>query len=74
MSLDALGRGASPLTVGALVSLFALLPVFLAVSVGRLADRIGVRQPMLWGSAGTAAGAALPFAVPGLPASSSRRR
>jgi MFS family permease len=68
VSLDALGRGASPLTVGALVSLFALLPVFLAVSVGRLADRIGVRQPMLWGSAGTAAGAALPFAVPGLPA------
>jgi len=68
VSLDALARGASPLTVGVLVSLFALLPVFLAVSVGRLADRIGVRRPMLWGSAGTAAGAALPFALPGLPA------
>ncbi len=68
VSLDALGRGASPLAVGVLVSLFALLPVFLAVSVGRLADRVGVRRPMLWGSAGTAAGAALPFALPGLPA------
>lgn len=68
VSLDALGRGASPLAVGVLVSLFALLPVFLAVSVGRLADRVGVRRPMLWGSAGTAAGAALPFAWPGLPA------
>ena len=68
VSLDALGRGASPLTVGVLVSLFALLPVFLAVSVGRLADRIGVRRPMLWGSAGTAAGTALPFVLPGLPA------
>ncbi len=67
VSLDALARGASPLTVGVLVSLFALLPVFLAVPVGRLADRIGVRRPMLWGSAGTAAGAALPFALPGLP-------
>ena len=68
VSLDALGRGASPLAVGVLVSLFALLPVFLAVSVGRLADRVGVRRPMLWGSAGTAAGAALPLAWPGLPA------
>jgi MFS family permease len=66
--LDALARGASPLTVGVLVSLFALLPVFLAVPVGRLADRIGVRRPMLWGSTGTAVGAALPFALPGLPA------
>jgi MFS family permease len=68
VSLDALARGASAATVGVLVALFALLPVFLAVSVGRLADRTGVRRPMLWGSAGTAVGAALPFAFPGLPA------
>ena len=68
VSLDALARGASPATVGVLVALFALLPVLLAVAVGRLADRIGVRRPMLWGSAGTAAGAFLPFAFPGLPA------
>jgi MFS family permease len=68
VSLDALARGASVATVGLLVALFALLPVFLAVSVGRLADHIGVRRPMLWGSAGVAAGAALPFALPGLPA------
>jgi MFS family permease len=68
VALDALGRGASPATVGVLVALFALLPVFLGVPVGRLADRIGVRRPMLWGSVGTAAGAMLPFAFPGLPA------
>jgi len=68
VSLDALARGASPATVGVLMALFALLPVFLAVSVGRLVDRIGVRRPMLWGSAGTAVGAMLPFALPGLPA------
>jgi MFS family permease len=68
VALDALGRGASPATVGVLVALFALLPVFLGVPAGRLADRIGVRRPMLWGSAGTAAGALLPFAFPGLPA------
>jgi len=68
VALDALDRGASPATVGVLVALFALLPVFLGVPVGRLADRIGVRRPMLWGSVGTAAGAMLPFAFPGLPA------
>jgi MFS family permease len=68
VSLDALDRGASAATVGVLVALFALLPVVLAVAVGRVADRIGVRRPMLWGSAGTAAGALLPFAFPGLPA------
>jgi len=68
VALDALDRGASPATVGVLVALFALLPVFLGVPVGRLADRIGVRRPMLWGSVGAAAGAMLPFAFPGLPA------
>lgn len=68
VSLDALAHGASAAVVGTLVALFALLPVLLAVAVGRVADRIGVRRPMLWGSLGTAFGAFLPFAVPGLPA------
>jgi len=68
VSLDALARGASPATVGVLMSLFALLPVFLAVAAGRLVDRIGVRRPMLWGSAGATVGALLPFAFPGLAA------
>jgi len=54
VSLDALDRGASAATVGVLVALFALLPVVLAVAVGRVADHIGVRRPMLWGSADTA--------------------
>jgi MFS family permease len=68
VSLDALSRGASPAVVGLLMALFALLPMFFGVPVGRLADRIGVRKPMLWGSTGCAVGAALPAIVPGLPA------
>ena len=68
VSLDALARGASPARVGLLVALFALLPVFLAVSAGRLVDRIGARRPMLWGSGGCALGAALPAVFPGMPA------
>ncbi|HVF63136.1 MAG TPA: MFS transporter [Casimicrobiaceae bacterium] len=68
VSLDALARGASPAVVGVLMALFAVLPMFLGISAGRLADRIGVRKPMLWGSIGCAVGAALPALVPGLPA------
>ena len=68
VSLDALAQGASPAIVGLLMALFALLPMFLGIPVGRLADRIGVRRPMRWGSIGCAVGAALPAAFPGLPA------
>jgi MFS family permease len=68
VSLDALSRGASPAVVGLLMALFAFLPMFLGISVGRLADRIGVRKPMLWGSIGCAIGGALPAIMPGLPA------
>ena len=68
VSLDALSRGASPAVVGLLMALFALLPMFFGIAVGRLADRIGVRKPMVWGSVGCVAGAALPAIAPGLPA------
>lgn len=68
VSLDALAQGASPALVGLLMALFAFLPMFLGIAAGRLADRIGVRRPMLWGSIGCAIGAALPALFPGLPA------
>jgi MFS family permease len=68
VSLNALAEGASAATVGLLLGVYAALPAVLAISAGRLADRIGVRRPMLAGSVGMATGAALPFLVPGLPA------
>ena len=68
VSLDALGRGASPAVVGLLMALFAFLPMCFGVPAGRLADRIGVRRPMLWGCLGCAIGAVLPALLPGLPA------
>jgi MFS family permease len=68
VSLDALGRGASAAVVGFLIALFALLPMLLSVPTGRLADRIGVRRPMRWGSIGCFVAAALPVVWPGLPA------
>jgi len=66
VTLDALKQGASTATVGVLLALYALLPMLLAVSAGRLSDRIGVRRPMLVGSTGLAIGAALPLVIPGL--------
>jgi len=68
VSLDALTQGATPALVGLLMALFALLPMLFGIPVGRLADRIGVRRPMLWGSIGCAIGGALPAILPGLPA------
>ena len=68
VSLDALSMGASPFTVGVLMSLYALLPMLLSVAAGRLSDRIGTRWPMRVGSAVIAIGAILPVAFPGFPA------
>ena len=68
VSLDALSLGANAATVGGLLALFALLPMFFAIPAGRLADRVGVRGPMLAGSIGMACSAIIAALVPGLPA------
>ena len=67
VALDALSMGASAFTVGMLVSLYALLPMFLSVVAGRLVDRVGARRPMLVGSVLIGIAATLPVALPGLP-------
>jgi MFS family permease len=68
VSLAALARGENAATVGALMAVFALLPMFFAIPAGRLADRVGVRGPMLAGSIGIAVGALIATLVPGLAA------
>ncbi len=68
VSLYALSQGASPFVVGSLMGLYSFLPMWFAVGAGRLSDRIGVRGPMIVGSAGIALGMALPWLVPALPA------
>ena len=68
VSLDALALGANAATVGGLMALFAALPMFLAIPAGRLADRVGVRRPMLAGSIGMACGVGVVTLLPGLPA------
>jgi MFS family permease len=66
-SLFALSLGASTFEVGAIGALFAALPMFFSVNVGRAIDRVGVRPPFLLGTALAATRTALAYAWPTLP-------
>ena len=68
VSLHAIALGATPLTVGVLMSLYAALPTLLAVHAGRRIDRAGAAGPLLAGLLAVAAGVLLPFAWPSLAA------
>ena len=64
--LFALELGASEAAVGVLMSLFALLPMLLSVSAGRLIDRVGPRPPLAVSLAVLAVSALMPFVFPRL--------
>ena len=66
LSLYALDQGATQLTIGILMALYAVCPLFLAVFVGRFADRVGPRVPMLIGIGGVVLGLLLPPIFPGV--------
>src|SRR5512136_748698 len=66
LSLFALSLQASPFTVGSIISLLALLPMLFSVHAGRGIDRIGVRRPLLAGTASVICGIVLAFLVPRL--------
>ena len=68
LSLFALDLGASAATVGVLVSLLALVPMFFAVRWGRYVDRVGVRGPMYTGVAALLAALVLAWSVPRMEA------
>lgn len=67
-TLFALELGADPFAVGMLLATYAVFPLLLAVTVGKISDRYGVRLPLAAGMLGTAVGVFLPFAWPTLPA------
>lgn len=68
ISLTALAGGATPFTVGVLMSLIAALPMVVAVRAGRLVDRIGVRYPILCGVALLGSSVCIPAAFHVVPA------
>lgn len=65
--LLALKLGYSPMAVGGLLSLFALTQVFIAVPAGRYADRVGLREPVVWAVGVSAGGAVLSVLWPVFP-------
>ncbi len=65
--LLALNLGYSALAVGALLSLFALTQVFIAVPAGRYTDRVGLRHPVQLAVVVAAVGAVLPVLWPVFP-------
>lgn len=59
--LSGLNLGMSTLSIGLLISVFALLPMLVSVRFGRLIDSIGPFKPMRAAAIATAIGVALPF-------------
>jgi len=66
VSLYALDHGASQMTIGLFMALYALCPLLIAVWIGKFADRVGPRLPMLMGSTGVVVALVLPPLLPGL--------
>lgn len=66
VALYALDLGASQFTIGVLMALYALCPMLFAVSIGKLADRVGPRLPMTLGTVGVALALLLPPIFPGM--------
>ncbi len=68
MSLFAIELGASTAAIGLLISLFALFPFLLSVYAGKVIDRFGSHVPAQLGTVLSAAGFAIPWLFPALPA------
>ena len=66
VSLYALDLGAGQFTIGVLVALYALCPMLLSITIGKFADRVSPRLPMIIGTAGIALALLLPPSFPGL--------
>ena len=61
VSLSGLELKASTFSIGMMLSLYSLLPMFILVGAGRWVDRIGLRKPMLMGASLGVFGVCVPF-------------
>lgn len=64
--LFAVDQGAGPFVVGTIVALYAALPAVLALPMGRMADRIGYKLPLLCGASGIFLALVLAWLLPSL--------
>lgn len=68
VTLFAIDLGASQVHIGALIAMYSVAPMLLALYAGKLADRLGVRMPMIAGTAGVMAALTVPYILPRLTA------
>jgi len=66
-TLYALELGAGPFDTGLLLAVYGMFPLLLAVPIGKLGDRYGVRLPIVAGTAISALGILLPWIWPAYP-------
>jgi MFS family permease len=64
VSLSALHIGMSTIRVGALIAVFAVLPMLFSVKTGRWVDRVGIRKPMTIGTGLLVIGTLVPALAP----------
>lgn len=66
VALFAVDQGATPFIVGTVVSLYAAIPIVLALPAGRMTDRLGYKIPILFGTCGICVALLLSFIWPSL--------
>ena len=66
VSLHALELSANQFAIGVVIALYSLCPMLLSIVIGRFADRVPPRLPVIIGSAAMTAALILPPFVPGL--------
>ncbi|OGA09075.1 MAG: hypothetical protein A2W68_08535 [Betaproteobacteria bacterium RIFCSPLOWO2_02_64_14] len=68
VSLHALGLTANQFAIGVVIALYSLCPMLLSIAIGKFADRVPPRLPVILGSAAMTVALLLPPLLPGLPA------
>lgn len=64
ITLFSIQLGAPQIIIGILVGLYSLFPMILAITAGKLTDRLGARLPMVVGSLVLSLGLTLPYFFP----------
>jgi MFS family permease len=68
VTLFAIQLGVDQIYIGALIAMYSLFPMLLGLYAGKLADRLGVRVPMIGGTLGVTTALLVPFMLPEVPA------
>lgn len=66
VALFAVDQGATPFVVGTVVSLYAMIPIVLALPAGRMTDRLGYKLPLIFGTSGVCVALLVPAVWPSL--------